>query len=169
MRGRRKDLLGTPQLHNSAQVNHCDVICQITYHRQIVRDEQIGGLLLALEIVQQIEDGRLYRHIQRRDRLVEQQQIRLRGEGTGNRHALLLAAAELSWQPPRVGWAELDRSEQAIDMVVHLRRRNVCEADQWPAENVANLEMRVERFVRVLKDHLQPAEHRAVARLEVTR
>ena len=37
---------------------------------EIVRDEQVGQLQSLLEIHQQVDDLRLHRHVQRRDRFV---------------------------------------------------------------------------------------------------
>ena len=45
-----------------------------SHQPQIVRDEQIGQLQLLLQVHQQIDDLRLHRHVERRDRFVEDQE-----------------------------------------------------------------------------------------------
>ncbi len=51
---------------------------------------------LAAQVVEQVEDGRLHRHVERRHRLVGDQQLRLERERAGDRHALALAAREVA-------------------------------------------------------------------------
>ena len=51
--------------------------------------------LLALQLAQQVEDLRLNGHVERRGRLVGDQQLRLRRERHGDHHALAHAAREL--------------------------------------------------------------------------
>ena len=46
----------------------------ISHDRQIVADEHIGQLELVLQVGEQVEDLRLHRQVERRDRLVEHQQ-----------------------------------------------------------------------------------------------
>ena len=61
--------------------------------RQVVRDQQQAHALLALQVAQQVEDLRLDRHVERRGRLVGDQEVGLGGERHRDHHALLLAAA----------------------------------------------------------------------------
>ena len=62
-------------------------------HRQVVRDEQVGQAELVLQVHQQVDDLRLHRHVERRHRLVADDQARAaarararcRGAGAGRR------------------------------------------------------------------------------------
>ena len=80
-------------------------ICPAIHHRhaaadvldqpQVVRDEQVGQLQLLLQIHQQVDDLRLHRHVERRHRLVGDDQRRVQRERARQADALPLAAAEL--------------------------------------------------------------------------
>ena len=64
-------------------------------HRQVVRDEQVGEAELLLQVLEQVDDLRLDRHVERRDRLVADDQLRLDRERARDADALALAAGEL--------------------------------------------------------------------------
>ena len=57
---------------------------------QVVRDEQVGQPELGLQIQQQIQDLRLHRDVQRRDRLVGDHQARVERQRAGDADALAL-------------------------------------------------------------------------------
>ena len=73
--------------------------------------------LLVLEPGEQFEDLRLHGHVERRGRLVGDQQLRLVGERHGDHHALALAAGKLV----RIGAEPLFRLADA-DLVEQLER-----------------------------------------------
>ena len=60
-----------------------------------MRDEQVGQAALALLLGQQVDDLRLDRDVERRDRLVEDKAFRLEGKRAGDGDALALTAGEL--------------------------------------------------------------------------
>src|SRR5438093_10906188 len=62
---------------------------------QIVRDEQVRQVPLLLKALDQIQNLRLDRDVQRRDRLVGDDEIGIGGERARNADALLLAAGKL--------------------------------------------------------------------------
>ncbi|BBK32731.1 hypothetical protein STHU_33650 [Allostella humosa] len=62
---------------------------------QVVRDEEVGDAAPALHVAQQVDDLGLDRHVQRRYRLVADDDHGLDRQGAGNRHALALAARQL--------------------------------------------------------------------------
>ena len=73
----------------------------------------IGDAQLALQLIQQRQDLRLHRDIQRTDRLIEQQQLGLQGQCSGNGHPLALAARQLAGQAVKVA----DRQVHAFDQL----------------------------------------------------
>jgi hypothetical protein len=75
-----------------AQVHHRHGVGDVLDHAQVVADEQVGDAEFALQVLQQVEDLRLHRHIQRRDRLVRDDQRRLQRERPRDAQALALAA-----------------------------------------------------------------------------
>ena len=64
-------------------------------HAQVVRDEDQRHAELALQLREQAQDLRLDRHVERRGRLVGDQQLRIVHERHRDHHALALAAGEL--------------------------------------------------------------------------
>ena len=65
-------------LDDSAEIHHRDLIGKMLDDREIVRDEQVGDFALDLEILQQIEDLRLDRDVQRADGFVADDEIGLK-------------------------------------------------------------------------------------------
>ena len=57
-------------------------------------DEQVGEPELSLQALEEVEDLRLHRDVERRDRLVADEDLRVDGERAGDRDALALAARE---------------------------------------------------------------------------
>ena len=66
----------------------------MAHHRQVMADEQHGDTELPAHLDQQVDDLRLDRDVERRDRLVGNQEARLQDQGTGNADTLALAAGE---------------------------------------------------------------------------
>ena len=65
------------------------------HHVEVVRDEQIAHPERLLEVLQQIEHDRLDRHVQRRGRLVEDDEIGLERDRARDADAGLLPAGKL--------------------------------------------------------------------------
>ena len=63
------------------QIHHRDLVADMADDTQIVADEQIGQPGLALQTADQVQNLRLNRHIQCRDRLVKDDQFRLGRQG----------------------------------------------------------------------------------------
>ncbi len=64
------------------------------HDREVVGDEEVGEAEPALQVLQQVDDLRLDRHVERGDGLVADDQLGLRGERAGDADALALAAGE---------------------------------------------------------------------------
>src|SRR5947209_18752084 len=64
-------------------------------HREIVGDEDVGQAELLLEILEQVDDLRLDRHVECGYRLVAYDELRRHRERARDADALALAAAEL--------------------------------------------------------------------------
>ena len=74
---------------------HRHPLAQVPNHAEIVADEQIGESELGLEVLEQVDDLRLNRDVQRRDRFVAHDELRVEGDGPRNSHPLALTAAHL--------------------------------------------------------------------------
>ena len=86
----------------------------MTHRRQIVRDEDVGEPELALEPLHQVEDLGLDRDVERRDRLVGDDQLRLERESARDADALALAAGELVRIAPDVARIHAHPLEQLL-------------------------------------------------------
>ena len=67
----------------------------MAHDREVVGDEEVGQAELLLQLLQQVDDLRLDRHVERRHRLVADDEVRLDRERAGDADALALAAGEL--------------------------------------------------------------------------
>ena len=123
-------------------------------HRQVMADEDIAEIELAPQLEQQVQDLRLHRHVERRGRLVANHQFGLHHQGSGNRHALALAARQLS--RPVVGMArgQPDAFEHVGRLPAALRRVAQAMNFQWQRDDVGDAAARIQRRIGVLKHRL---------------
>ena len=68
--GRRTASRLSRELDDAAEIHHGDAVADMLDHGEVVRDEQVGQAELALQVDQQVDDLRLDRDVERRDRLV---------------------------------------------------------------------------------------------------
>ena len=92
----RCDLAEPPEVHDGHPV--ADVLDD----GQVVRNEEDREVVLLLQVLHQVEDLRLDRHVEGGDDLVAHQQLRLEDQGAGDADALALAAGELAGTPGTV-------------------------------------------------------------------
>ncbi len=94
-----------PRLH------HADPLRDPAHDAEVVGDEQKRHAEPLLQIFQQRQDLRLHGDVERRGRLVGDEEVGLVGERHGDHHALALAARQLmriaAEAPLRVGYADL--------------------------------------------------------------
>ena len=117
---------------------------------------------LCAQVLEQVEHRRLHRDVERRDRLVGDEELGLERERARDADALALAAREL----PRVG---VERARAQADELEQLRgsarrrslRGTISVHAQELAEHLAHGHARVERRVRILEDHLDRAAGRS--------
>src|SRR6185369_10256542 len=82
------------QLDDLAQVHHRHPCRDMAHHRQVVRDKDVGEAEAPLQILQQVDDLGLDRDIQRRHRLVADDQLRLHRKCSRDADALALSAGK---------------------------------------------------------------------------
>ena len=75
-----------------AQIHDGDPVGEVLHHVQVVRDEQVGQVILRLQVLEQVDDLRLNGHVQSRDRLVAHDQLRVQRQGARNADPLALPA-----------------------------------------------------------------------------
>ena len=114
--GGGEQLLHRRGLDDLAQVHHRHPVGDVPHHRQVVRDEQVGQPQLFLELLQQVDHAGLDGDVQRRDRLVQHQHLRLERQRPGDADALPLPAGELV----RVPVAVLRIEPHLLQQLAHL-------------------------------------------------
>ena len=98
-------------LDDLAVLHHADAVGELAHDAEIVGDEQHRHAEPRLRVLQQLQDLRLHRDVERGGRLVGDQQVRLVRQRHGDHHALALAAGELmriaASRAGRIGNADL--------------------------------------------------------------
>src|SRR5690606_26686920 len=97
-RGARIQFVGSSRLEQAAEIHDADAIRERKRFLLIVRDQNRRDLELALHLTNRAAQLFADLRIERAERLVEQQHLRLVRERSCNRHALLLSAGELGRQ-----------------------------------------------------------------------
>ena len=116
------------------------LMCSTT--AQVVRDEEVGQMESLLQVLQQVDDLRLDRNVERGDRLVEHQEARLDGERARDADALALAAGELvRIALERLG-AHPDALEQLTIRSLFLARRARARESRFPRRRSRRTRMR---------------------------
>ena len=136
-------------------MEHADAVGDVLDHRQVVGDEQIGRARLLLDVLHQVDDLRLNRHVQRRDALVGDDELRVHDKGAGNADALTLAAGELVGVALGVFRCKAHLRQNLLYLLAALGLRLVHMVDvQTLADDVLHLLAGVQGCHRVLEDHL---------------
>jgi hypothetical protein len=104
-----------------AEVHDQHAVGDVADDVEVVRDEDVGEAEVALEVLEQVQDLRLHGDVERRDRLVADDQLRVDGERARDADALALAAGELVREAVVVLGIEPDDLEQLLDTALDLR------------------------------------------------
>ena len=142
-------------LDHLARVHDEDVVGCLGDDAHVVGDDDHRHLVRLPEVVEQVEHGGLHGHVERRRRLVGDQQLRVAGERDRDHHALPHAAREavrVVLEPLRGTWDphllhQLDR------LLVRLLLRHVVVAPDRLGDLRPDRQRRIERRHRVLEDH----------------
>ncbi len=90
--------------------------CEMLPHdAEVVGDEQVGDAELLLQLLEEVEDAGLNRHVERGHRLVEDDDFRLERDGAGDADALALPAAQLM----RPAFGDVLRQLHQFDQLAH--------------------------------------------------
>ena len=156
--GEQPDLVRN--LDQPAQVHHADPVADVAHHGEVVGDEEVGQAAAALQVLHDVEHLGLDGDVERRGRLVADEELRLGRQRAGDRDALALAARELVREAPAVRGRQAHGGEQfghpGLQRRGPLHQRVLA---QRLADDVQHRPARVEAGVRVLEDHLHaPAQ-----------
>ncbi len=120
-------------------------------HRQIVGDQHEGELALAAQAHQEVQDLGLDGYVERRCRLVEQQNARLEHQRAGDRDPLALAAGELVGIAEAEAGPEADIAQDRLDPPLDIT--NAVDGHGLGEDPVDRVP-RMQRAVGILEDHL---------------
>ena len=147
--------LGIGCLDDKPLLHHRDPAAEFGQHCQIMRDQHQRHVTFLDQPAHQIENACLRRHIQRRRRLVGDQQCRLQRDGLRDHHPLALAAGQFMRiavqpvtrgrkpHPVKLGSGDLARFGRAHPGMDYQRFGNLC----------ADCANRIQRRHRLLKNH----------------
>src|SRR5258705_7626819 len=150
---------------NAGEIHYRDAVTDMGHHGEIMRDEQIGKIMLALQVDQQIDHLGLDRHIERRYRLIADDQPRPQRQSARDADALALAAGKLVRVVLHLIRPETDLLEQFGDAVAFFASRRQTMDAEWLPYDVARRHSWIERSKRVLEDDLHRPSVRAQVRL----
>ena len=154
-RGAAKSSLCGAFLDERAGVHHLHALAHARDDAEVVRDEDEGRAAVGDEVAQEVEDLRLDRDVERRRRLVGDEELRLAGERHRDHHALAHAARELVRVVPQpVGRA---RDSDLIEKLDRASRRRLAVEVEVLLDRLPQLrpdgEDGVQARHRVLEDH----------------
>ncbi len=137
-----------PEIHDGHPRRH------VLDDGEVVADQQVGQPHVAAQVLQQVQDLRLHRHVERRGRLVADHQARLVDQRPRDGNALALAARQLARivvvEPPR----QADALHHLLDPRPPLRRLRVALGAQRQRDDRADRLARIERRIGVLEHRL---------------
>ena len=149
--------VGRADLDDPAQVHDRDPVRDLADHGQVVGNQDEPEVGVVDQFAEQVGDLRLGRGVQGADRLVGDQAGRLGHQRPGDGDPLPLAAAELVRITGRRGGRKPDAFQQLGSLPQAVGAAAAAEPDAV-RDDLADLAARVEGLVRVLEDHLQPAQ-----------
>ena len=140
------------------------MVADVLDHRQVVGDEQEGDPVLALQPGDQVQHLRAHRNVQRRDRLVGDDQLRVQRQGARDADALPLPAGKLVRVAVEHVAAHADHLQQLLDLAVALGGRADAVYVQRLTNGLRDRAARAQRGEGVLEDDLHLAAHLEPAR-----
>jgi len=149
------ELVARRHLYEVAEVHHADAIGEVADHGEVVGDEEVGKAALLLEAVEEVYDLGLDRDVQSRNGLVGDDEARFYGEGASDANPLPLSTGKFVGKAVRMLARETHSLEQRVNALAALRRGfgKPVDVDAF-GDDVQHHHPRVQRSVRILKDHL---------------
>ena len=165
MNGIAEERLARRDLDDAAGAHHRDFVGDVVDDREVVRDEQVGEPELGLQVLQQVQDLRLDRHVEGGDGLVAKHEVRLQRERPRDADALPLPAGEAVRIAVEKARVESDEPHQLLRHVGPVIGVADVVDDERLAQDVEDGHPRAERAEGILEDVLDAAAepHQVVA------
>ena len=147
-------------LNNLTEVHNRNALGNVPHNEQIVRDEQIRHAELFLQLFKHVDDLRLNGHVQRGDRLVADDELRVHGKRSCNADSLALTAGKFMRVARGMLGVEAHGCHEVQDFFAALFPVGVelMHIQRLP-DNIFDRHARVQRRIRVLEDHLHLLAH----------
>ncbi len=146
-----------PDLDDAPKIHDRDAVREITDRAEVVRDEDDRDIARLTQFCQQVDDLGADGNIQHRDGLICKQQVRFQHERAGNDDALSLPAGKLMRKTiqkilGRLQACIFERPPHAFAAFIQIGNESMH--DQRFGDDLFDGLHWVERFVWILKDHL---------------
>ena len=150
-----KDVVDAAGLDNLAALHHRDAVGHAPRHRQVVGDQDDRHAHPRLQLLQELQDLRLDGDVDRRRRLVGDEQVGLVGERHGDHDALALAARQLMGKrrEPLRRVADADQLQQLERAPARRLGQETLVDQEHLVDLLLDPMQRVERGQRLLEDH----------------
>ena len=153
--GVEEDRVVVRELDDLAEIHHGDAGAGAAHHGEIVGDEDVGEAVLGLQLVENLQEPRLLHLIERRQRLVQDQQARLQYQRAGEIDALTLAGAQPDLQMIVDIGRQADLAHHLAHTVPHRAAPHAAVDEQGLQNGAADRHVRRHGVVRVLKQELE--------------
>src|SRR6516225_8706298 len=155
------DLLPRRKLDDFAQVHYRDPAADVLDHTQVVSDKKVGQVQSLLEILQQVDDLCLDRHVERRHRLIEHHEARIYRERPCDADSLALTSGKFMRIPIHRVRSHSDHFEELNDSFLLLApAREVVYLNSF-ADYRAHFHAGIQRCIWILKYQLHVASQRS--------
>src|SRR5579872_5921105 len=156
----REQPTGFRDLDDAAEIHDTDAACHVADDREIVADEEIGEAELVLQIAHQIENLRLHGYVERRGRLIADDELGLGSERAGDCNALALSAGKFMRVFPSIVGVQSDEAEQLANTRANIGLSlDQVEGSDRLSNGGIDPQAWIEARIRVLEDHLDaPAQ-----------
>ena len=148
------DFVDGTLLHDPALFHDKHPVTKLVDDVEIVRDKEIAQVQFLTQVAQKLQDLRLDRHVQCRDRLVRDDKARSSDEGRCDAHSLSLSAGELRGPGVEALFGQLYFGQHvahaALPLCLVIFAKNAKRLFQRPLDRIG----RIQGTVWVLKDDL---------------
>jgi len=152
--GAPEHLGGGPHLDEAPEIHDAYPVGQVPHDVQSMADEEASQSEARAKVVEEVDDLRLNREIERRHRLVCHQEFGAQRDGAGDRDPLPLAARELVGVTGAGGRIEADDNEELFDKRAQTLAIVTLVRNQRLRHDVLHSPAGIDGSRRVLKDHL---------------
>src|SRR6185437_9777873 len=148
------------QFDDPSKIHHRDAVTDVGDHGKVMRDEEVGESVPALEIDKEVDDLGLDRHVERRYRLVAHDQAWFERQRPCDADALPLAAGELVRVVLHLIRSQSDLFEQLGNPIALLVTSSDAVDAERLADNIAGSHPWIERGEWILENDLHGAPDR---------